>query len=101
MEFSREEYWSGLPFPSPGKHPDPGIKPVSPPPQADSLLFEPPGKLNQYSLDDCRLFAQDWLLLLPVHRHPTATLICKGLIQGNGNPFQHSGLENPMEGGAW
>ena len=29
MEFSRQEYWSGLPFPSPGDHPDPEIKPVS------------------------------------------------------------------------
>ena len=31
MGFSRQEYWSGLPFPSPGHLPDPGIKPVSPP----------------------------------------------------------------------
>ena len=30
MEFSRQEYWSGLPFPSPGDLPDPGIKPASP-----------------------------------------------------------------------
>ena len=44
MEFSRQEYWSGLPFPSPGDLPDPGIKPVSPALQADALLSEPPGK---------------------------------------------------------
>jgi len=44
LEFPREEYWSGLPFPSPGDHPDPGIKPRSPALQADSLLSEPPGK---------------------------------------------------------
>ena len=44
MEFSRQEYWSGLPFPSPGDLPDPGIKPESPAFQADSLLSEPPGK---------------------------------------------------------
>jgi len=37
MEFSRQEYWSGLPFPPPGDFPDPGIKPVSPAWQADSL----------------------------------------------------------------
>jgi len=37
MEFSRQEYWSGLPFPSPGDLPDPGINPVSPELQADSL----------------------------------------------------------------
>ena len=46
MEFSRQEYWSGLPFPSPGHLPDPGIEPRSPPVQADTLLSEPPGKLT-------------------------------------------------------
>ena len=45
MEFSRREYWSGLPFPSPGGLPDPGIKPESPTLQADALPSEPPGKL--------------------------------------------------------
>ena len=35
MEFSRQEYWSGLPFPSPGDLPDPGIEPRSPALQAD------------------------------------------------------------------
>ena len=44
MEFSRPEYWSGLPFPSPGDPPDPGIEPGSPALQADSLLSEPLGK---------------------------------------------------------
>ena len=42
--FSRQEYWSGLPFPSPGDLPDPGIKPRSPALQADYLTSEPPGK---------------------------------------------------------
>ena len=42
--FSRQEYWSGLPFPSPGDLPDPGIEPGSPALQADSLPSEPPGK---------------------------------------------------------
>ena len=42
MEFSRQEYWSGLPFPTPGDLPDPGIQPGSPALQADSLLSEPP-----------------------------------------------------------
>ena len=45
VEFSRQEYWSGLPFPSPGYLPDPGIKPVSPTLQAEALGSEPPGKL--------------------------------------------------------
>ena len=44
MGFSRQEYWSGLPFPSPGDLPDPGIKPWSPAFQADTLTSEPPGK---------------------------------------------------------
>ena len=39
MGFSRQEYWSGLPFPSPGDLPDPGIKPRSPALQADALTW--------------------------------------------------------------
>ena len=44
MEFPRQEYWSSLPFPSPGDLPNPGIEPRSPPLQAGSFLSEPPGK---------------------------------------------------------
>ena len=44
--FSRQEYWSGLPFPSPGDLPDPGIEPGSPAFQADTLTCEP---LNIYT----------------------------------------------------
>jgi len=44
MEFSRQEYWSGLPFSSPGDLSDPVIEPRSPALQADSLPSEPPGK---------------------------------------------------------
>ena len=44
MGFSRQEYWSGLPFPSPGDLPDPGIEPGSPTLEADALTSEPPGK---------------------------------------------------------
>ena len=47
MEFSRQEYWSGLLFPSPGNLPNPGNKPRSPISQADSLPAEPPGNLLQ------------------------------------------------------
>ena len=43
-EFSRQEYWSGLLFPSPGDLPNPGIEPGSPALQADALPSEPPGK---------------------------------------------------------
>ena len=51
MGFSRQEYWSGLPFPSPGDHPDPGIKPRSPALQADSL----PSELQGRSYNYCRI----------------------------------------------
>ena len=44
MPFSRQEYWSGLPFPSPGDLPDPGIEPRSPALQANAFTYEPPGK---------------------------------------------------------
>ena len=49
MEFSRQEYWSGVP--SPGDHPDPGIKPRSPALQADSL----PSELQGRSYNYCRI----------------------------------------------
>ena len=44
MVFSRQEYWSGLPFPSPGDLPNTGIEPQSPALEADALTSEPPGK---------------------------------------------------------
>ena len=44
MGFTRQEYWSGLSFPSPGDLPNPGIKPRSPVLWVDSLPSEPPGK---------------------------------------------------------
>ena len=48
MEFSRQEYWSGLPFPSPGDLPGPGTEPGSPVLQADSLLSEPQTVCDYY-----------------------------------------------------
>ena len=50
MGFSRQECWSGLPFPSPGDLPDPGIEPRSLALQADALPSEPPRK----SLNPCK-----------------------------------------------
>ena len=46
--FSRQEYWSGLPFPSPGDLPDPGIEPGSPTFQIDALTSEPPGIIKSF-----------------------------------------------------
>ena len=50
LGFSRQEYWSGLPFPSPWDLPDPGIEPRSPALQADTLTSEPFGKLWRVAL---------------------------------------------------
>ena len=47
MVFSKQEYWSGLPFPSPGDLPNPGIKPRSPALRADALPSRPPNKMQQ------------------------------------------------------
>ena len=49
MEFSRQKYWSGLPFPPPEDLPDPGIAPQSPTVQADALLSKPLGKSLTYA----------------------------------------------------
>ena len=58
LGFSRQEYWSGLPFPSPEDLPNPGIEPGSPALQADALSSEPPGKTSK----DRNLFqVQSWL----------------------------------------
>ena len=80
MEFSRQEYWSRLPFPSPGDHPDPGIEPRSPTLWADALPSEPPGN------------AGDPGSIPGLGRSPG---------EGNNNPLQYSCLENPMDRGAW
>ena len=50
MGFSRQEYWSELPFPSPGDLPDPVIEPRCPSLQTDALTSEPPGKPQSYSV---------------------------------------------------
>ena len=56
MEFSRPEYWSGQPFPSPGDLPDPGIKLGSPALQVDSL----PSELSDPSPNPSELDTQSW-----------------------------------------
>ena len=63
MGFSRQEYWSGLPFPSPGDLPDPGIEPRSPAFQADALTSEPPGKHQR--IDAFKLWCWGTLLRVP------------------------------------
>ena len=51
--FSKQEYWNGLPFPSPGDLPEPGIEPGSPALLADALLSEPPGKSEALERSKC------------------------------------------------
>ena len=58
MGFYRQKYWNGLPFPSPGDLPNPGIEPRSPELQADPLLTEPPGKLT-VTVVGCMMTPQD------------------------------------------
>ena len=58
MEFSRQEYWSGLPFPSPRDLPNPGIEPGCPALQADTSLSEPPGKPSVISKATTKLYKE-------------------------------------------
>ena len=58
MEFSRPEYWSGQPFPSPGDLPNPGTEPTSPALQVDSLPAEPQGKPKNTGVGSLSLLQQ-------------------------------------------
>ena len=64
MAFSRQEYWSGLPFPSPEDLPDPGIEPRSPTLQADTLPSEPPGKPTKKGPNKHPMFSAGTLKVL-------------------------------------
>ena len=81
MGFPRQEYWRGLPFPSPGDLPNPGIEPKSPVSHALAGKF----------FLCCLNF---WKFEIRSHQ-----LVTGG--EGNGTPLQYSCLENPMDGGAW
>ena len=70
MEFSRQEYCSELPFPSPGYLPEPGIKPRSPALQADSLPSELPGKPSKDAIS-----FQIVPILQSFHTHKSAFFI--------------------------
>ena len=61
MEFSRQKYWSGYPFPSPGDLSKPGIKPRSPTLQADSLPAKPQGKPKNTGVVSLSLLQQIFL----------------------------------------
>ena len=90
MRFPRQEYWSGLPFPSPGNLPKPGIEPWSLARQADSLPSEPPGKPV--------IVSQTFLAFGDLDGFEKC---CSCVGEGNSNPLQCSCLENHRDGGAW
>jgi len=56
MRFSKQEYWSRLPFPSPGDLPDPGIEPTSPALKADSFPAELQGKPREIEIDHILIY---------------------------------------------
>ena len=111
MGFSRQEYWNGLPFPSPGDLPNPGIEPGFPALQTDSLLSKPPGKPLVSSR--LHLLFVDFLMMAILTSFPggldSKASACNvgdlGSIpgsgrspgEGNGNPFQYSCLGNSMD----
>ena len=66
MGFFGQEYWSWLPFPSPGDLPDPGIEPGSPTLEADALTSEPPGKPLAIKRNVSESVLMKWTNLEPV-----------------------------------
>ena len=89
MEFSRPEYWSGLPFPSPGDLPNPGIEPRSPALQADSLLAEPPGKLKNTGVGSLSLLQETF----PTQELNQSLLHCRRILYQlsyQGSPLDES-----------
>ena len=77
MRFSRQEYWSGLPFPSPGDLPYPGIEPGSPAFQADALTSEPQGK-------QCgRFWFNSWVKKIPWKRDRLTSPVFLGFLSGS------------------
>ena len=82
MGFSRQEYWSGLPFPFPGDLPDPGIEPRSPALQVDALTSEPPGKPNYTSIKKREILDVFKLSLPSLHFTLLKHLLCNiGIIR--------------------
>ena len=79
MGFSRQESWSGLPFPSPGDLPNLGIKPWSPALQADALSSEPPGSpIILYSYNQMRPNTLGELKDSKIRYHNIKYVLCRG-----------------------
>ena len=76
MEFSRPEYWSAWPFPSPGDLPNPGIEPRSPALGADSLPAEPQGKPKKTQVGSLSLLQG----IFPTQKSNQGLLHCRGIL---------------------
>ena len=104
MGFSRQGYWSGLPFPSPGALPDPGNEPGSPALQANALPSEPQGKPKNTGVGSRSLL--QWIF--PTQKSNWGLLHCRQILyqlshQGICPPYPHtknSGLLSPSWPGA-
>ena len=83
MGFSGQQYWSGLPFPSPGDLPNAGIKPRSPALQADALPSEPPGKPLSF-LRACQSTFRSACTVIHPHQRCTRVPVCPGCCQHTG-----------------
>ena len=86
MEFSRQEYWNGLPFPSSVDLPDPGIKPRSPALQAAALPSEPPGKPPNIYLAVLGLSCGMWDLSCPTRDQTWAPCLGSTGVSATGPP---------------
>ena len=103
MEFPRQEYWSGLPFPSPRDLPDPGMEPASPDWQVDSLPLSHQG--SPYILYICVVVFFNGLPCASADKESACNAGDLGSIpglgrsprEGKGCPLQYSGLENSMD----
>ena len=98
LGFSRQEYWSGLPYPPPGNLPHPGIELVSlilQYWQVGSLPLAPPGKPS-YDW----MFGKESANAGDIRYMGSITGLGSSPGEGNGNPFQYFCLENPMDRGA-
>ena len=89
MGFSRQEYWSGLPFPSPGDLPDPGIEPEFPALSADALPSEPPGK---YTKTCMWIFIAALFIIAKTWKQPRCPSMSEWI-----NKLQHDPLYYSME----
>ena len=111
MGFSRQEYWSGLPFTSPGDLPNSVIKPASPALAGGFFTTEPSGKLHPTVIPDPfslgRIYTQASLVAQMVKNLPVKqetrirSLLLEDPLEESMQTLQYSYPENPMDRGAW